>query len=111
MGRADASAADGATAEARHRVSEDRVRERRELAEMLEELLAISREARRAGRRQQAEGLPRLLSCKALAAELGVNEATAGRIMRKLPKVKVGASVFVKEPDVCEFLRRETSGP
>ena len=53
--------------------------------------------------------LPRLLSCKTLAAELGVNESTAGRIMRHVPKVQIDGRVFVKEQDVRDYLNRHTT--
>ena len=51
--------------------------------------------------------LPRLLDRKAVAAELGVPLTTAERIMRHIPKVKVGRRVFVRASDVHDWIRNE----
>ncbi len=53
--------------------------------------------------------LPRLFNRKSLAAELGITLSAAETIMREVPKVKVGARVFVREPDVLRHLRKATS--
>lgn len=52
-----------------------------------------------------AKTLPRLLSRKTLASELGITLSAAEAIMRTVPKVKIGARVFVREPDVRRYLR------
>jgi len=51
--------------------------------------------------------LPRLLDRRTLAEELGVTLASAENLMRKLPKVSLGRRVFVCEPDVRDYLKRE----
>ncbi len=50
--------------------------------------------------------LPRLLDRKGIAAELGVPLPTAERIMRHVPKVKVGRRVFVTDEDVRDYLKK-----
>lgn len=54
-----------------------------------------------------AQPLPRLLNRRALADELHVNLSTAERIMRHVPKVKIGRSVFVLADDVAAFVEKE----
>lgn len=51
--------------------------------------------------------LPRLLDRKGIAAELGVPLATAERVMRQVPKVKIGRRVFVQAADVQAWIRSE----
>ena len=55
----------------------------------------------------KAATLPRLLSRKALADELGVNVTTAERIMRHVPKITVGRRVYVTAEAVAAYLRSE----
>ena len=58
------------------------------------------------------EQLPTLLDCKALQAELGVRRATAERIMRAVPCVRLPdhRKAFVRRDDVLDFLERHTYG-
>lgn len=51
--------------------------------------------------------LPKLLGRKELAEMLGVRTATAENLMRKLPKVKIGRRVFVRDSDVLDYLSKE----
>jgi len=56
--------------------------------------------------------LPTLLDCKALMDELGVKRATAERIMRAVPAVKMPdlRKTFVRRSDVIAYLDRHTYG-
>ncbi len=58
-----------------------------------------------------AQPLPELLDARALMAELGVNEATALRIMRHLDRIRVGRKVFVARADVRAWLLSQTESP
>lgn len=53
--------------------------------------------------------LPRLLSRRQIAEELGVKLATAETIMRHLPLIKVGRRVYVTDQALAEYLKREAS--
>ena len=57
-----------------------------------------------------AEELPRLLDCRSLMAELDVKRATAERIMRAIPAVKLPdhRKTFVRRRDIIEYLERHT---
>lgn len=52
-----------------------------------------------------AAPLPRLLDRRDIADRLGVKLATAERIMRHCPKVKLGRRVFVTEQAVRDYLK------
>ena len=89
-----------------HDPEHPRLRDRRELAEMLEQLLELSRDARLARRAERRQGLPRLLDCRRLAEELNVSRTAAERIMRHVATVTIEglAKVYVRESDVREYL-------
>lgn len=54
-----------------------------------------------------SEALPRLLDRRQIAAELNINLSSAERLMRHVPKLKIGRRVFVREADIHEFIRTE----
>ena len=56
--------------------------------------------------------LPTLLDCKALMDELGVKRATAERIMRAVPAVKMPdlRKTFVRRSDVIAYIEQHTYG-
>jgi hypothetical protein len=56
------------------------------------------------------DGLPQLLDCKGLQAELGVSRASAEALMRRLPIVQIEGlrKTFVRRDDVVAYLERRT---
>lgn len=51
--------------------------------------------------------LPRLLDSKQLAAEMNLNLSSAERLMRHVPKFKIGRRVFVDAADVARYVEAE----
>jgi uncharacterized protein YjiS (DUF1127 family) len=88
-----------------------RIRDRRELAEMLEELLDLSRQARAERRATRGrKEFPELLDTAKLARELGVTRAAAEAIMRQVPTVRIPGlrKLYVTRASVVALIERDT---